>query len=98
ENYRKKLLYDEMVDIPLDRLLQIGQQDLARNQAEFKRIAAEIDPKRSAADILKDLEKEHPAGDKLLQTFRDVLGGLRQSVESHKIVTLPSTATATVQE
>ena len=24
ETYRKKLLYDEMVDIPLDRLLEIG--------------------------------------------------------------------------
>ncbi len=27
ENYRKKLLYDEMVDIPLDRLLQIGYDE-----------------------------------------------------------------------
>ena len=32
ENYRKKLLYDEMVDMPLDRLLQIGYADLHRNQ------------------------------------------------------------------
>ena len=32
ENYRKKLLYEEMVDIPLDRLLQIGYEDLRRNQ------------------------------------------------------------------
>ena len=30
ENYRKKLLYDEMVDIPLDRLLAIGYDDLHR--------------------------------------------------------------------
>ncbi len=28
ENYRKKLLYDEMVDTPLDRLLEIGYQNL----------------------------------------------------------------------
>jgi hypothetical protein len=32
-NYRKKLLYDEMVDIPLDRLLQIGYENLRLNQA-----------------------------------------------------------------
>src|ERR1700674_1018126 len=38
DNYRKKLLYDEMVDIPLDRLLQIGYQDLARNQKWFKKV------------------------------------------------------------
>src|SRR5439155_21258513 len=97
-NYRKKLSYDEMVDIPLDRLLEIGNQDLRRNQAEFKRITAEIDGKRPAAEILKDLEKDHPPAGKLLQTFRDVLDGLRQLVESRKILTIPSTAPATVQE
>src|ERR1035441_3738291 len=31
ETYRKKLLYDEMVDIPLDRLLEIGRENLRRN-------------------------------------------------------------------
>jgi len=86
------------VDIPLDRLLEIGNQDLRRNQAEFKRIAAEIDGKRPAAEILKDLEKDHPPAGKLLQTFRDVLDGLRQFVESRKIITIPSAAPATVQE
>ena len=35
ENYRLKLLYDEMVDVPLDRLLQIGYDNLHQNQAEF---------------------------------------------------------------
>ena len=34
ENYRKKLQYEQMVDIPLDRLLQIGYDDLHKNQAE----------------------------------------------------------------
>ena len=31
-NFRKKLLYDDMVDIPLDRLLQIGYENLRQNQ------------------------------------------------------------------
>ena len=41
ENYRKKLLYDEMVDIPLDRLLEIGMADLksrARCQSHSERL------------------------------------------------------------
>src|SRR5437773_170894 len=32
ENYKKKLLYDEMVDIPLDRLLAMGYENLHQNQ------------------------------------------------------------------
>ena len=34
ETFSKKLLYDEMVDTPLDRLLEIGRADLHKNQAE----------------------------------------------------------------
>ena len=49
ENFRKKLLYDEMVDIPIDRLLEVGFADLRRNQQQFKEVAAQIDPHRSPA-------------------------------------------------
>ena len=90
ENYRKKLLYDEMVDIPLDRLLEIGYADLHRNQQEMKRVAAQIDPNRSVQEVLADLQKQHPAPDHLLQAFRDTLGGQRQFIEEKKIVTIPA--------
>ena len=52
ELYRKKLHYDEMVDIPLDRLLQIGYDDLHKNQAELKRVAAQIDPSKTPEQVL----------------------------------------------
>ncbi len=37
-----------MVDIPLDRLLEIGYADLRRNQQQFKEVAAQIDPNRTS--------------------------------------------------
>src|SRR5690242_8745752 len=98
ENYRKKLLYDEMVDIPLERLLQIGYDDLHRNQQAFKDVAAKIDPKRTPQQILEELEKDHPAPNKLLPTFRSVLGGLRGYIEAHHIVSLPSPQPPIVEE
>jgi uncharacterized protein (DUF885 family) len=98
ENYRKKLLYDEMVDTPLDRLLAIGYDDLHRNQAELKRVAAQIDPKRAPEAILQDLENDHPTADKLLPAFRDVLGGLRDFIETKHIVTIPSKVPPIVEE
>ena len=98
DNYRKKLLYDEMVDIPLDRLLEIGFENLRQNQAEFQRVAAKIDAKRPAAEILQDLEKDHPAPDKLLDTFRGVLGGLKDFIAQHHIMTIPSPVLPIVQE
>jgi uncharacterized protein (DUF885 family) len=98
DNYRHKLLYDEMVDTPLDQLLQIGYDDMHRNQAEFKRVAATIDQKKTAQQILEELEHDHPAPDKLLQTFRDTLGGIRQFIVANHIVTIPSTVPPIVEE
>src|SRR5262249_26479863 len=52
ELYRKKLLYDEMVDIPLDRLLEIGRENLRQNQQEFQRVARQMDASRTPQQIL----------------------------------------------
>jgi uncharacterized protein (DUF885 family) len=98
ENYRKKLLYDEMVDIPLDRLLDIGFADLRRNQQQMKAVAAQIDPKRSVAQVLADLQTHHPPPDQLLQAFRDTFGGLQQFIEEKKIITIPSGVPPTLEE
>jgi uncharacterized protein (DUF885 family) len=98
ENFRKKLLYDEMVDIPLDRLLEIGMADLRKNQQWYKETAAKLDPNRTPEEILAEEGKDHPAPDKLLQTFRDTLGGLKEFIEKKKIITIPSPIPPIVQE
>ena len=49
-----------MVDTPLDRLLAIGYEDLRRNQEEFRKSPPAIDPKRTPAAVLHELEKDHP--------------------------------------
>ena len=98
ENYRKKLLYDEMVDVPVDRLLQIGYDDLRRNQQWFKKVAAQIDPKKSPEQIQSELQQDHPEPDRLLQTFRDDLVGIRQYIVDKQIVTIPSPVTPIVEE
>ena len=96
--YRQKLLYDEMVDTPLERLLEIGYQDLRRNQEEFRRVAAEIDSRRSPQQILQELESDHPAPAQLMDAFRGVLGGLRTFLEERHIITIPSPVPPIVEE
>ena len=78
--YRKKLLYDEMAEIPLDRLLAIGYANLRQNQAEFQKVAAQIDPNRPAQEILDEAQQDHPSAGKLLGSFKDVLGGCASSL------------------
>jgi uncharacterized protein (DUF885 family) len=98
DNFRKKLAYDEMVETPLGRLLEIGYANLRETQQEFKRVAALVDPKKTPQELLDVLHNDHPAPDQLLQTFRDTLSGIRQFIIDHKLVTIPSPVPPIVQE
>ena len=88
--FRKKLAYEEMVDLPLDRLLEIGRANLKKNQIEFNRIAKELEPTKEPRAVLEELGQNHPAPDKLLQTFRDTFDGLIHFIKANRIVTIPS--------
>jgi len=96
--YRKKLHYDEMVDIPLERLLQIGYDDLHKNQAELKRVAALIDPTKTPEQVLASLEQDHPKPDQLLQSFRDTFNSLIGFIKQKDIITIPSDIRPIVEE
>jgi uncharacterized protein (DUF885 family) len=98
DTYRKKLLYDEMVDTPLPKLLDIANTDLKRNQAEFDRMAKEIAPDKEPREVLAELEKDHPDPGQLLQTFRDTFKGLIQFIQTKHIVDIPSPVQPIVEE
>jgi uncharacterized protein (DUF885 family) len=98
DTFAKKLRYDEMVDLPLDRLLQIAFADLHKNQAEFARIAKEIDPTKTPQQVLAELAGIHPAPDKLLSTFNETFAGLITFIDTHHIITIPSKVEPTLEE
>jgi uncharacterized protein (DUF885 family) len=98
ELYRKKLLYDDMVEMPLDRLLQIGYDDLHKNQAELKRVATLIDPTKTPEQVLESLEQDHPQPGQLLQSFRDTFNSLIGFIQQKKIITIPSEVRPIVEE
>lgn len=98
ENYRLKLLYDEMVDVPLPRLLKIGYEQLRKDQRAFVETARRIDANKSPEEVLKDVERDHPSADKLLSSAQQQLDGLRQFLIDKKIITVPGGAQAKVVE
>ena len=98
DTFSKKLLYDEMVDTPLDRLLEIGWANLHKNQDEFNRIAKELEPNKDARDVLAELAAMHPAPDNLLQSFRDTFDGLIAFIRTKHIITIPTEVRPILQE
>jgi uncharacterized protein (DUF885 family) len=98
ETFRKKLLYDEMVDLPLDRLLDIGWADLRKNQEHFKEVAKDLEPEKTPAAVLEELGENHPAPDHLLDAFRATFDGLVGFIRARHIVTIPSDVRPIVEE
>ena len=98
ETFQKKLAYDEMVEIPLARLLQIAFDDLHRNQAEFARVAKLIDPTKTPQEVLAELATIHPAPDQLLNAFHGTFDSLIAFIRAQKIITIPSDVQPTLEE
>ena len=96
--FSEKLFYDEMVSTPLDRLLEVGMADLHKNQAEFRRVANQIDSGMSATEVLAELQSMHPSPGELLQKFRDTFDSLIAFINAHHIITLPNERRPTLQE
>jgi uncharacterized protein (DUF885 family) len=98
DTFQKKLEYDEMVDLPLDKLLEIGWADLRKNQEHFKQVAAELEPGKDPRAVLEELGEDHPAPDQLLDAFRATFNSLVSFIREHRIVTIPSDVRPIVEE
>jgi uncharacterized protein (DUF885 family) len=98
DTFAKKLAYDEMVDLPLDRLLQIAMDDLHKNQAEFARVAKEADPSKTPQEVLAELATIHPAPDQLLNAFHGTFDSLVAFIRANHIITIPSDVQPTLEE
>jgi uncharacterized protein (DUF885 family) len=98
EAFSKKLQYDEMVDLPLNKILEIGWADLRKNQAHFKEVAKELEPAKTPSEVLEELGENHPAPDQLLNSFRATFDGLISFIRAHHIVMIPSDVRPIVEE
>jgi uncharacterized protein (DUF885 family) len=98
ETFSKKLHYDEMVDLPLDKLLELGWADMRKNQAQFNQIAKELEPAKEPRAVVEELGEKHPAPDQLLNSFRATFDGLVSFIRSHHIITIPSDVRPILEE
>jgi uncharacterized protein (DUF885 family) len=98
DTFSQKLQFDEMVDIPLDKLLEIGFADLHKNQAAFSATAKEIDSDKMPRQVLAELQADHPTPDHLLQSFRDTFDSLIAFINDKHIIEIPSQVRPTLEE
>jgi uncharacterized protein (DUF885 family) len=98
ENYRRKLLYEEMVETPLAGLIREGERELRRTQNEMRAVAEEIAPGRDLMNVIRTLGREHPSADGLVGETRAELNRIRAFVRTQGILTPPASENLQVAE
>lgn len=92
------LKHGEMVELPIERLWQIGNEDLAANMARLRRTANAIDPAKSHSEVVAEMAKDHPSADALIPETRGMLEEIRGFLLEHDIVSIPSEIRCTTVE
>jgi uncharacterized protein (DUF885 family) len=98
EKLTRFLVDTELVDLPPGKILEIGMAQLKAEQEAFTEAAKKIDPNKSAIEVFKQIQSEHPTTDKLIPDIAKDLDKLRKYVVSHHLVGIPSEVRAKVKE
>ncbi len=88
-NVEARYRAEELIDLPANRLLQIGTRELALKQAEFTETAARVDASRSALEVWHAVQDDHPARGQLVPAARAVVEELFAFTNDHRLMTLP---------
>jgi len=95
---REMLRTGEMVDVPLDRLLAVGEAELERLTEDVRATAARIDAHATPREVMARLARHHPSEEHLLRETRALLDELRQFLVEHDLVSVPADVTPIVAE
>jgi uncharacterized protein (DUF885 family) len=98
EKYKRFLANTEFVDLPPQKVLEIGLQQLKAEQEAFAEAAKKIDPNKSPVEVFKQVQREHPAPDKLIPDVSRDLDKIRKYVVTKRLVNIPSEIRAKVKD
>lgn len=88
--YRKRLLYEEMIDQPIDSLLAIGMRELYRLEARYEDTAGRIAPGAPTEMIEGMMRSDHPTREKLLDEVRVLLDTIRDFCIESNFIAIPA--------
>src|SRR5437773_10392929 len=98
DNFSKKLLYEEMVNVPLERILAIGEQNLEKDYEAFIETARKIDASKDPHEVMKSLSNEHPTEASLIPDAKKTVEGIIQFIRERKLISIPSQVRPTITE
>ncbi len=97
-NYGALLKWGDGVDLPLEEVLRVGMEDLARNQAAVREVCRQIAPDESVEAVIHSVGSEHPPNDALVSTTLKYLEGIRHHLIEADLIDMPSEVRCIVEE
>jgi Bacterial protein of unknown function (DUF885) len=98
ETFQRKLLYEDMVDLPLEKVLAIGQANLEKDYQAFVETARKIDATKTPAEVMKLISNDHPDAVDLIPSVKRTVEATRQFLIDKRIITIPSEVRPTILE
>ena len=98
EKFGRFLAQTQLVDLPPQKILEIGLEQLKAEQAAFAEAAKKIDPNKSPIEVFKQIQSEHPTPQNLITDVAKDLDKIRKYVLSQHLVSIPSEIRAKVKE
>jgi uncharacterized protein (DUF885 family) len=83
------LLAADMIDLTPDQVLAAGEAQLQRDRRDFETVSHTVSPK-DPAGALATIGRDHPDSAGLIPEAQATLAGIRDFIETKKIVDLPS--------
>src|SRR5512132_2052606 len=98
EKFARFLAQTELVNLPPQKVLQIGFAQLKAEQEAFAEAAKKIDPNKPAIEVFKQIQSEHPASDKSIPDIAKYLDKLPKYILSRRLHGIPPESHAKPKE
>ena len=98
EKFRRLLAQTELVDLPPQKILEVGMAQLKAEQEAFVDAAQKIDPSKSPVEVFRQIQSEHPTPQNLIPGVSKDLDKIRKYVVNRHLVSIPSDVRPKVKE
>ncbi len=89
-NLARRYRAEELIDTPLEQLVEIGERELDLAQADFRAAAARIDPARAPLDVWRDARRQHPKRGDVIAATQRIVDSLAAFVRLRNLATVPA--------
>lgn len=89
EALRRRYAAEELIDVPLDTLVALGERELAATQTRFREAAARLDPARPAIEVWREVRRDHPARGEVVAAAQRIVDSLTAFVVATGMASVP---------